>query len=120
MCCGILGPTCLLSHVPWCTQIAWYAALPHVGDGVPAMTGAGAAAPAPTGVEGAPHLPHAVVPAAPPPAVAAALLLSDALTGKHQIGSVQATVSKPHPGLADDLRQQMPLAAHPSADFCPL
>lgn len=71
----------------WQTQIAWYAVLHHVGGGVPAMTGVGAAAPAPTGqltgVGGALPLPLGVGPAALLHVVAAVPLLSDALTGKY-------------------------------------
>ncbi|KAL3150218.1 hypothetical protein ABBQ32_000077 [Trebouxia sp. C0010 RCD-2024] len=59
--------------------------LHHVGGGVPAMTGVGAAAPAPTGqltgVGGALPLPLGVGPAALLHVVAAVPLLSDALTG---------------------------------------
>ncbi|KAL3149656.1 hypothetical protein ABBQ38_013488 [Trebouxia sp. C0009 RCD-2024] len=59
--------------------------LHHVGGGVPAMTGEGAVAPAPTGqltgAGGAPPLPLGVGPAALLHDVAAAPLLSDALTG---------------------------------------
>lgn len=71
----------------WQTQVAWYAVLHHVGGGVPAMTGEGAVAPAPTGqltgAGGAPPLPLGVGPAALLHDVAAAPLLSDALTGKY-------------------------------------